>query len=274
MAPDDLKPSETGTAAVEPLPAPAPKRRVAAPRAFEGRFSVAYLALAVIVSGAIIAFAILIKQSPAKHLQWSAWQPRAGGLSAARQIADHVSARYRLPSGSEMTADVVNPFTVSNVPISRFAVRNGTSARDVNVYDGTFPTTTPYTLCGLGKSCSILEGKPSQARGRLIRRQAFELALYTFKYLHGADSVLAYLPPSPGNQLTYVLFLRKIDLHRVLDQPLAATLPGDGPFIVGRKMREPAGLDRFLLLRIFKFTAQQLPDGSAILVLAPRELTS
>ncbi len=40
-----------------------------------------------------------------------------------------------------------------------------------------------YILCGLGANCSIKGGKASTARHALLRREALELALYTFKYV-------------------------------------------------------------------------------------------
>ena len=54
-----------------------------------------------------------------------------------------------------------------------------------------------YILCGLGKNCSIEGGKASQTRGRLVRREALEAALYTFKFVPSVDSVLAFMPPAP-----------------------------------------------------------------------------
>ena len=58
-------------------------------------------------------------------------------------------------------------------------------------------TTAVYNLCGLGTSCAIAAGTPSLAGELLLRREALELALYTFRYIHGVDSVVAILPPVP-----------------------------------------------------------------------------
>jgi hypothetical protein len=275
VASDHVTPTESGEAVVEPPARATSKRQPARARAYEGRFSIAYLGLAVIVAGAIIGFALILKdRTSSSSSNWSVWKPTAGGLDGSRQIAEHVALRYRLPNGSQLTTNLVAPFTISNVPITGIAVRNGTGARDVDFYDGTFPSDAPYTFCGLGKSCSIVVGKASRARGRLVRRQALEVALYTFKYVKGVNTILAYLPPTAGTQLNHVLFLRRTDFEDLLSVPLTKTLPGNGPFTIRKPAPERPGLDDFASEHIFAFTYQQIPDGSAIVVLTPRELAS
>ena len=53
-------------------------------------------------------------------------------------------------------------------------------------------------LCGLGSECSIATGTRDRARERLVRREALELALYTFKYVPSVNAVIAYMPPPPA----------------------------------------------------------------------------
>ena len=57
-------------------------------------------------------------------------------------------------------------------------------------------------LCGYGQNCSIASGQPSVERHTLLRREAVELALYTFKFLPNIDSVSVFLPPRPDNSAT------------------------------------------------------------------------
>jgi hypothetical protein len=271
VAANDVK---SGITAVEPplvTPAPAP-RQGRRPRAFETRFSLAYFGLAIIVSASIVTLGILLKGPNAgSGPEWSAWKPTAKGIDGARQIAKHVGARYRLPGGNQITANLVSPLSVDGVRLSQIAVRNGTETRDVNFYDT--QQNAPYTLCGLGGGCSITEGKPSSERQRLIRREALELALYTFKYL-SVNSVLAYLPPPSGQRVEDVVFLRKVDLGPALGRPLAVTLPSTAPFVSGRVTADAGVVDRLTADRIFKVSFQQIPDGTAIVVLSPRELAS
>ena len=44
-----------------------------------------------------------------------------------------------------------------------------------------------YTLNGLGPKGSVRGGKPSEERHLLLRREALELALYTFRYINDVD---------------------------------------------------------------------------------------
>ena len=50
---------------------------------------------------------------------------------------------------------------------------------------------------GLGPNRSIKGGTPSETRLKVIHREALELALYTFRYLPDAESVMVLLPPPP-----------------------------------------------------------------------------
>src|SRR5207248_11203222 len=101
--------------------------------------------------------------------------------------------------------------------------------------------TIAYNLCGIGgKACAIGVGTPSTERLLLLRREALELALYTFKYIHGTQNVVAILPPGKSAQTSAltktlptsdsatkpidmaVLFVRQ-EVQPLLDQPLSAT---------------------------------------------------
>src|SRR5947209_5781330 len=63
--------------------------------------------------------------------------------------------------------------------------------------------TIAYNLCGVGSTnCSIGVGTPSPDRLLLLRREALELALYTFKYISGTQNVVAILPPGHTAAIT------------------------------------------------------------------------
>ncbi len=55
-----------------------------------------------------------------------------------------------------------------------------------------------YTLNGLGNNGSIRGGKSSPERHLLLRREALELSLLTFRYADDVDMVVTILPPPPG----------------------------------------------------------------------------
>ena len=84
-----------------------------------------------------------------------------------------------------------------DLPVSTIAIRPDTSTgkKEEDEID-IIPTTSSlqYILCGLGQNCSIKGGTASEERHALLRREALELALYTFKYVDGVDSVSVFLP--------------------------------------------------------------------------------
>src|SRR5205823_2550110 len=78
------------------------------------------------------------------------------------------------------------------------AVRTNPSSSAVSLLGG---NTIAYNLCGIGgKNCAIGVGTPSTNRLLLLRREALELALYTFKYISSANNVVAILPPGHTQQ--------------------------------------------------------------------------
>lgn len=240
-------------------------------RPYEGRFGIAYVILAAIVAASIVGLAIVLKQpGEGSKVQWSAWQPTDSGISGAKQIASHVAGRYRLAGGNQVAAVFVEPLNIQSIPLTYAVVRNGSDIKnDVLVpYD----EVVPYTICGLGANCAIEEGKTSAQRLRLIRREAIELALYTFRYQKGINAVTAYVPPAAGKSAENVIFLRRSDLKPLLDRPLLATLPERNPTNPTTIKPDNQLIDSLTSNRIFRFRYQQIPNGSAIVVLAPLEL--
>jgi hypothetical protein len=132
-----------------------------------------------------------------------------------------------------------------------------------------------YTLCGLGTACSIAEGKPSIARGQLLRREALELALYTFKYVDGIDSVIALMPVNLGDpkdetdDTSTALFLRRDDVAEALERPLTRTLPTAAPLTPGTPSpTDQANVDRLTRPHVYVYSHEAVADG-VYLVLAP-----
>jgi hypothetical protein len=155
-------------------------------------------------------------------------------------------------------------------------------------------STIAYNLCGLGsKDCSIGIGTPSADRLLLLKREALELALYTFKYVSGAQTVVAVLPPGhteqsshlsakpPSGNLTSsnntkpvtvaIAFDRK-ELAPWLDRPLRQTLPEPLPPTVSEIATAPeAELVSVITSRgLFAERTEQAQDGSKVLVLTPQ----
>jgi len=114
-----------------------------------------------------------------------------------------------------------------------------------------------YVLCGgsSGSACKITEGKPSVARGTVLRREALELALYTFEYSRPIEHVVVFFPPGPKeSSLKSALFFHRNDLASALDRPLRVTLPEAQPPLPGRiASREKATVDELTGPRLYRY---------------------
>ena len=268
---EDLVPAATATPAERPL-VPAQRRRASL---YRGRFALAYLLLALLAGAALAAGALLAladNDRVSDEATWSGWRPTGDESSYPSQIAEFVAERYRLPSGRQLVAVLAGPPEVQNVEVSAVAIRPHPAApnQDLDVVrtDGA----VMYVLCGLGPRCSIREGKPSAERHRLLRREALELALYTFKYVEDIHSVIALLPPPPSGDSSGALFFRKDDgtLRAVLDRPLDRTLSlGRAPLPSQIAPAETDTIEALTAPRLFTYEFQPAQDGSAVLVLTP-----
>ena len=248
--------------------------------AYRSRFGVLYVLLAIVAGAGVGALLVLVgRGSPAPAPAWSAWEPTGSVERRSAQIADHVADQYRLPSGKALVAiTYAGPPTVTGPDGSSFrvpaiAVRPDTTAGraesdDIDTLNAA--NTVMYTLCGLGNACSIPEGKASVERGQLLRREALELALYSFRYLDGIDSTLVLLPPRADGQAATAVFLERGDvregLRRPLDQTLTAPLtPGVGEI----QADEQRIVDHTTRSRIYEYGYLQSQDGSPVMVLTP-----
>ncbi len=201
-----------------------------------GRFAVAYLLLGAAVGAGIGTFIVLLQRPEAPPPPpWSSWQPAASSTSSRLvEIARHVGQSYRLPSGDQLTAVQVGGSQGGQENVQGIAVLNKGAPQQVDEQYGEDDTAF-YILCGGADNCSIPEGKPSRARGTVLRREALELALYTLEYTHPIDNVLVFFPPGPREKsLSSTLFFHRDDLSSHLKQPLRATLPQVKPPLPGK----------------------------------------
>jgi hypothetical protein len=238
------------------------------------RFSLAYLVLAALLGVAIGTFVVLVERpAPKPPPPWSAWRPTDADRTAQQQqIAAHVEAQYHLNSGKKLVQVVVRDPATSATPIREVAVArtlNPTQTSDVYaVIDSN--KTAMYILCGYGPKCSIKGGKPSVARGAVLRREALELALYTFRYVANTDSVVAFFPPKKGEDLTHVYFFDKTAFGHQLHMPLRRTLPSVTAPVPGRfTPGERRIVDALTVRRQFRFAVKPERGGGNVLVLAP-----
>jgi hypothetical protein len=264
--PGSLLPARAGVSAEPPAVAAA---RTQAPHAPRFQFLTGAL-LAIGLTAVLVMAAIAL--APARQRQagpvWSPWRPTAGHGDGARQIAEYVGSRYKLTNGRQLVAVTGGPLEVAGLPLTVALRESPTQGGRIELIDG---NGVLYRLCGLGDKCSIPFGKPSRERHLLLRREALELALYSFRYLKGVDDVAVFMPPPPGQDPSQALFFRKSDLEPQLDRPLDDTLPSPVPSLKTVAASPNAGfVNRLTTSTLFKFSLTQAnQDDRAFLVLDP-----
>jgi hypothetical protein len=107
-----------------------------------------------------------------------------------------------------------------------------------------------------------------------VRREALQLALYTFKFLPGVDSVMVWIPSAAGQTTKRALFLRRADVQDVLSKPLTATLPAEKKLVPGKlSATDQANVEKLTRFHFFDLDrVQQLPDSTLLPVFAPPAL--
>ena len=236
-----------------------------------------YTILGVVVVAAIVGLvALVIRPGHEASPPWSSWKPATAGVGAmTKQIADHVASQYRTDGGRRSAArrlpDRRRPSRTATrrCRCRAIAIRRAPQTNTGIRVIGTEKTRL-YILCGLGKNCSIEGGKASQTRGRLVRREALEAALYTFKFVPSVDAVLAYMPPAPNATAAQVLFLEKDAFKEQLKQPIDKTLPLKTPPLPDAEdLAEAATIDKLTLKHVFEYEYQPIETGGALIILDP-----
>jgi hypothetical protein len=218
---------------------------------------------------------------------WSAWQPTGSGLDAVEQIAKHVGNEYHLPNGKQLVIATGGPMEFADLPATIAVQQPVAQGGGIDLIDG---ASVLYRLCGTNArtgtrtlDCTI-SGKPSTDRMLLLRREALELALYSFRYV-GVSETVVLLPPAvlkPLNgdgKLTAtrsspqaLLFRRgDPDVQSAIGQPLRSTLTARTPTVAGiRRSPDSQFVSALTAARFFSFKfsfANQ--DAQAFLLLDP-----
>jgi hypothetical protein len=160
------------------------------------------------------------------------------------------------------------------IAISNIALQGPANHKSIDVI--TAGGTWLDNFCGISPSCAIGSGKATQQRGRLVRREALEVALYTFKFVPSINAVVAFMPPPPGQSApSTLLYLQRSDLQKQLSEPLSKTLPlATPPLPTSPDKQEAATIDKLTVKHAYKFQYQLLQDESALLVLNPLKVSS
>ncbi len=189
------------------------------------RFSVAYaVVLGIFVVGALGTVLALTGFRPGAPTEWSSFQPTGERLEKAQAIASYVAPGYRLDDRKQMVVVSAREAGVGTQQIQFVAVPG---QEQYDIINGA--NTVAYEMCGLGDHCSISSGQPSTDRDRLLRREALEIALYTFKYVGDTDAVVIFMPPPVGATTSWALLFKKQNYSGELDQPIVQTLPSPAP---------------------------------------------
>jgi hypothetical protein len=242
-------------------------------RGYRGRFRVVYILLGIILVLAAGALAYLVNQPGTEQSgPFSPWEPQSeSAQDRAQEIANFVAANYRLDPDTQLVTVQAAPPRVQDFPLSAVAIGSapgGATFSGENIPVFPAEDAIVYILCGLGQECAIAEGEPSEERQRLLRREALELALYTFRYIDDIDNVVAFMPPRPGFRPSYALFFQRPELEDLVDRPLRETLPAPVPPLPTEiSPTEAVVIDQLTQPRFYGFQFQQLPNGTVALFL-------
>ncbi len=221
---------------------------------------------------------------------WSDWQPQDDGLQGAQEIADFVAPYYRASPAYQLAVVTAMNLNDPSNPVQVVVPATGSPS---GLQPLPASSTIVYNLCGLGShDCSIGVGTASAQRLLLLKREALELALYTFKYISGVQTVVAVLPPGHTEQsshlsakpptgsqassnntktVTLAIAFDGKELQPWLQRPLRDTLPGALPPTVAQMQSAPeAELVSVITAHgLFNESTETAQDGSKVLVLTP-----
>jgi hypothetical protein len=260
------------------------------------------LATGFLIGIAVVALALAValasrSTTNAGTRAWSSWTPTTGGKLGAAEIAEHVAPYYRLTPAAQLDVvtliNLANPNAQATGTSSGLTVAVNTAApggsASLSLLSG---STIAYNLCGVGGHNCQLPGTPTSARMLLLRREALELALYTFKYIGGVSNVICVLPPShelfstlsshlpsakslsTSSQLvtTAVVFLRQ-ELQPWLRLPLSSTLqafpPSPSELPAWQNTPEAGLVDQITAHGLFSEQIESQQTGGNLLVLNP-----
>jgi hypothetical protein len=254
------------------------------------RFRWALVGLFIVAVGSLAAAVVLSgssRRSSGEGAAWSTWHPSQDGLAGAQEIADYVAPYYRATAASQLAIVTVVNLNNPASPVQVVVPGPGSSGSLLPLPPS---STIVFNLCGVGgRNCTIGVGQPSAARLLLLKREALELALYTFKYISGVQTVVAVLPPGhtvvgctgicakPQSKpvvrpVDLAVAFDRTELGPYLAQPLRTTLPEELPPTVAQMPSVPeAPLVSVLAAHgLFNEQTQQGQDGSTVMTLSPQ----
>jgi hypothetical protein len=245
------------------------------PAPFRSRFGFLFGVLAGLGICAAGGLALLLgaqeDSGPQLAQNWSVWEPETSRMAdGAEEIAGHLGVEYKLEGGEQLVSISSSPLELQGEEIG-VAVRPQGSEVQILEGDGLL-----YILNGLGPNGTVATGTPTKKRGRLLLRQALELALYSFRYLDDVTMVAVLLPQSAaetsGTQSQTppqrrAVFYRPGDLLEELQVPLDRTLSPKTPTPTTMAPAEAERVDSLTLRNLFLASVQALEAEQNYLVL-------
>jgi hypothetical protein len=187
------------------------------------KFGLIYLLL-IVAGGVAVGFGVKVAMDgrPPTPPPWSAFQPTSTDVEAVSQIANYVQGQYRQANGKALTEVRGGPLVMGSKEV-QLAIRKDAVSTTVAPVDG---VTAEYNMCGNADSCSVPKGVSAQRAGVLTRREAYQLAMLTFKYVPSVSNVVVLMPPLVKNTKARAIFIRRTDVQRDLGAR-TLSLPGE-----------------------------------------------
>jgi hypothetical protein len=236
------------------------------PRRVHGRRFI--MANLVVVAGFLAVlglFVYLVRQGTAN--QWSSYKPKGGDVFVkAQNLSDHIAPNYKY-NGEPIAVVQAQPLLYGDTPVDGIGFANAPVRKAMRSLKQFEPagSTVAYVMCGTADKCGLSQIGAGETIP-LLRREALELALYTFKYSPDVDSVVSLLPPE-GNT-TGAIYLKRRQVEDELSKPLVATLPQhDVLSYSGMSEVERARVTRLTADHLYSSRFVQGPNGRTLLVL-------
>ncbi|MEP6910953.1 MAG: hypothetical protein ABI896_11055 [Actinomycetota bacterium] len=251
-------------AGARPVPLPVARRE----GKYSRRFAVVQLLVMVLFAGLLALFALLISRS-GSHESWSSFKPSGGEtFGRAQNVANYVAPRY-ISNGAPLAVVQAQPLVYKEAVVDGIAFLRAPAQGVGSPYTQfeTASKTMLYVFCGAATGCGL--PNPGIDVTPLLREESLELALYTFKYFPGINSVVTLLPPDRNRHPA--LLLRRRKLTAELEKPLAATLPKrDRITVASITDVEAVTVQQLTESSIFLSSFQQTPNGHTLLLLGRR----
>jgi hypothetical protein len=186
------------------------------------KFGLIYAVL-IVAGGVAVGLGVKVAAdgTPPQPPPWSAFVPSATDTKAVSQIANYVQGQYLQANGKALTEVRGGPLVMGAQAI-QLAIRKDAVSNTVAPVSG---LSVEYNMCGNANSCSVPKGVSPQRAGVLTRREAYQLALLTFKYVPNADNVIVLMPPLVKKTKARAIFIRRTDVETNLGAK-TMTLPG------------------------------------------------